>query len=234
MTSPLINTVHRVATWGEPDAEEHVQLWNNHIDELLDDPDDRPATALHTAGTVTAGVAAHIWQRITGPSSTALPAGFALGFAAFGPLVMWQSKLLPEIPVVVWIAIAVALASSSTVLLASPSRLRPRWFAAAASMVGATGLLASWMLHVETMIDQIVVVGWILVAIGSFAMSAAALADNRRVFTGAVWFMAAGCFLLGIGHTAWVSQGAQLTAGLFTLVAGATATAGILSLRSLR
>jgi len=232
MTSPLINTVHRVATWGEPDADERVQLWNNHIDELLDDPNQRPATPLHTAATVSVGVGAHIWRRVTGPGTTALPAGFALGFAAFGPFLLWQSMLLPEIPSVLWVIMAVALASSSAVLLASPSRLRPRWFAAAASAVGASGLAASWMLEVETTIDRVVVGGWVLVALGAFTMSWAALTQHRAIFTRAVWSMAAGCFLLGIGHTAWMSS--HLPTGLFTLIAGATATAGILSLRSLR
>ena len=232
MTSPLINTVHRVATWGEPDADERVQLWNDHLDELFDDPAQRPASPLRTAATVGHGVLAHVWQRITGPGTTALPAGFALGFAAFGPFILWESMLLPEIPVLLWVVLALALASSSAVLLASPSRLRPRWFAAAASAVGASGLAASWLLQVETNIDRIVVAGWVLVALGSFTMSWAALAQNRTIFTRAVWSMAGGCFLLGIGHTAWV--GAHLPTGLFTLLAGATATAGILSLRSLR
>jgi hypothetical protein len=234
MTSPLINTVHRVAAWGEPDADEHVQLWNTHLDDL--NADSPNISRVETATIILRAVATHLWLRLTGPRSTALPAALTLGFAAFGPWVMWQTMLLPEIPEPLWLAMSIALAASAAVLAASPTRLRPRAFAAAATAVGISGLTAIGFLDVMTTTDRIVFAGWILVALGSFGTSVAAVTvhpRNRVIFDRAVWVMAAGAFLLGIGHTAWASEGALIYSGIFSLITGSTATAGLLSLRSL-
>lgn len=229
-----VRIAHLVATHGQATDEGHRirQAWERHLLDRLAATGSGPGP-----GWVLRACLGHVGHRMTGRTATVVPTGTLFGALAVIQFLIAILDVSPDIPIVAELALAAALALLAVLVLAWPTRLRPRPLAVGLFL--AAGSLA-WILtkqQVMASADVIMIGGGFMVMTG-ITIAGLGLVWPRGKGPCSWWphplsVAAVGVLAVGVGNAMWAGLATNPVDTVVNLAAALATAWMALSIRRL-